>query len=98
MSKSNPQLTDGQFLHGLRVGNNEALTALYKKYYNIVLKLVVSNSGTSDEAQDIYQETIIVLYENVQKPQFELNCQLQTYIYSIAKRNNARIEYSRTHV
>jgi RNA polymerase sigma factor (sigma-70 family) len=27
-----------------------------------------------------------VLYENAQKPDFELNCQLQTYIYSVAKR------------
>ncbi len=86
MSKPNLQLTDSQFVHGLRIGNNEVLTALYKKYYNLVLKLVVSNSGTSEAAQDVYQETIIVLYENVKKPQFELNCQLQTYIYSVAKR------------
>ncbi len=86
MSKPNLQLTDSQFIHGLRIGNNEVLTALYKKYYNLVLKLVVNNSGTSDAAQDIYQETIIVLFENVKKPQFELNCQLQTYIYSVAKR------------
>jgi RNA polymerase sigma factor (sigma-70 family) len=86
MSKPNLQLTDSQFIHGLRIGNNEVLTALYKRYYNLVLKLVVNNSGTSDAAQDVYQETIIVLFENVQKPQFELNCQLQTYIYSVAKR------------
>jgi RNA polymerase sigma factor (sigma-70 family) len=59
---------------------------LYKKYYHLVLKLVVNNSGNSDLAQDLYQETIIAVYENVQKPQFQLNCQLQTYIYSIAKR------------
>jgi len=86
MSKVHLQLTDAQFIQGLRLGNNEVLSALYKKYYTIVLKLVVSNSGSSDEAADIYQETVIVLYENVQKPQFELNCQLQTYIYSVAKR------------
>ena len=86
MSKPNLQLTDSQFVHGLRIGNNEVLTALYKKYYNLVLKLVVNNSGTSDAAKDIYQETLIVLFENVQKPEFILNCQLQTYIYSVAKR------------
>ena len=62
------------------------LRALYKKYYNLVLKYVVNNSGSSEAAADIYQETIIVLYENVQKPGFELNCQLQTFIFSIAKR------------
>ena len=65
MSKPNLHLTDSQFVHGLRIGNSEVLTALYKKYYNLVLKLVVNNSGTSEAAQDVYQETIIVLYENV---------------------------------
>ena len=86
MSKPKLQFTDSQFIDGLRTNSNEVLTALYKKYYNIVLKLIVSNNGTQEEAQDIYQETIIIVFENVKKPQFELNCQLQTYIYSIAKR------------
>jgi RNA polymerase sigma factor (sigma-70 family) len=86
MSKSKLQFTDSQFIDGLRTNSNEVLTALYKKYYTIVLKLIVSNNGTQDEAQDVYQETIIVVFENVRKTDFELNCQLQTYIYSIAKR------------
>ena len=86
MSKPKLQFTDSQFIDGLRTNSNEVLTALYKKYYNIVLKLIVSNNGTQEEAQDIYQETIIIVFENVKKTQFELNCQLQTYIYSIAKR------------
>ncbi len=86
MSKPKLQFTDSQFIDGLRTNSNEVLTALYKKYYNIVLKLIVSNNGTQEEAQDIYQETIIIVFENVKKPEFELNCQLQTYIYSIAKR------------
>ncbi len=86
MSKPNLQFTDNQFIDGLRNNNNEVLTALYKKYYNFVLKLIVNNSGNSEQAQDIYQETIIVVFENCKKPDFQLNCQLQTYIYSIAKR------------
>ena len=86
MYKNKVQFTDNQFIDGLRTGNSEVLTALYKKHYNIVLKLIVNNSGTEDAATDIYQETIIVLYENAQKLSFELNCKLQTYIYSIAKR------------
>ncbi len=86
MAKSSTQLTDDQFISGLKANNNEILNALYKKYYHLVLKLVVNNSGNSDLAQDLYQETIIAVYENIQKPQFQLNCQLQTYIYSIAKR------------
>lgn len=78
--------TDLEYIQGLKNNNDVVLRALYKKFYNLVLKYVVNNSGNSELAADVYQETIIVLYENVQKPTFELNCQLQTYIFSIAKR------------
>ena len=86
MSSNKALFTDSEFIEGLRTGNEAALKALYKKYYNIVLKIVVNNSGSSEAAQDVYQETIIVLFENAQKPGFVLNCQLQTFIFSIAKR------------
>lgn len=79
-------LTDADYLEGLRSNNHETLKALYKKFFGAVLKYVVTNSGSEQEAKDVYQESIIVLYQNVQKPGFELNCALQTYIYSIAKR------------
>ena len=78
--------TDLDFIDGLKHNNDVVLRALYKKYYNLVLKYVVNNSGNSEAAADIYQETIIVLYETVQKPHFELSCQLSTFIFSIAKR------------
>jgi RNA polymerase sigma factor (sigma-70 family) len=78
--------TDSEFIQGLKNNNDVVLRALYKKYYNLVLKYVVNNSGNSELAADVYQETIIVLYETVQKPDFILNCQLQTFIFSIAKR------------
>jgi len=86
MSKNKVQYSDAEFVEGLRTGNNEILAALYKKYYQLVLKLIVNNNGNHEAAQDIYQETVIVLYENVQKTGFELKCQLQTYIYSVARR------------
>ncbi len=86
MSKQKVQFNDNQFIEGLRQSDSKVLEALYKKYYNIVLKFIVNNSGSEEQAQDIYQETIIVLYENVKKPEFELNCQLQTYVYSVARR------------
>ncbi len=86
MSVSKVQYSDEEFIEGLRSGNNAILKALYKKYFQLVLKYIVNNNGTQEAAQDIYQECIIVLYENTQNPEFQLHCQLQTYIYSIARR------------
>ncbi len=86
MLKAKTQFTDSEFIEGLRTGSSVVLEGLYKKYYQFVLKLIINNNGSQEAAEDIYQETIIVVYENVQKENFVLSCQLQTYIYSIAKR------------
>lgn len=85
MLKPKRHYSDQDFIEGLRSGDPEVLTALYKKYYNLVLKFVVSNNGSSEAAEDVYQETIVILYEKCLDKNFELNCQLQTFIYSIAR-------------
>jgi RNA polymerase sigma factor (sigma-70 family) len=80
------QFSDSDYIDGLKINNDKILSSLYKKFYPIVLKYVLNNNGSEQEAQDIYQETILVLYKNCKKSEFELKCALQTYIYSIAKR------------
>lgn len=80
------QFTDKEFIEGLKNSDELLLSALYKKHFGVVLKYVLNNNGTEDEAQDIYQESVIVLYNNARKPGFELTCAIQTYLYSVAKR------------
>jgi DNA-directed RNA polymerase specialized sigma24 family protein len=52
----------------------------------MILQLVINNNGDEDEAKDIYQEAIIVLYNKVKRGDFELSSKLKTYIYSICRR------------
>ncbi len=78
--------TDETLLLGLAEGSDQALTRLYQLHYPMVLHLVVNNSGSTDDAKDIYQETLIVLFEKVSAGDFELNCQLKTFLYAVAKR------------
>lgn len=79
-------LTDDELLTGLATGSDDALTQLYGRYFPMVLHFVLSNSGSDDEAKDIYQEALIVLYEKVRGGSFELHCQLKTYLYSVGRR------------
>lgn len=73
-------------LDGLARNDKRAVETIYKENYNIVQALVMNNSGTAEDAKDIFQETMIALYEKVQSGTFELNCQLKTFIYSISRR------------
>lgn len=48
--------------------------------------MVVRNNGTEDEAKDVFQEAVCVLYDKVTAGDFNLTSQLKTYLYSVCKR------------
>lgn len=73
-------------LQGLARNDRKAVETIYKENYNMVQALVINNSGSSEDARDIFQETMIVLYEKAQSGTFELNCQIKTFVYSVSRR------------
>lgn len=73
-------------LQGLAHNDKKAVEAIYRENYNMVQSLIISNNGSSDDAKDIFQEAMIVLYEKARSGTFELSCQIKTYIYSVCRR------------
>lgn len=69
-----------------KVLNNQAFRNIYENNFNLIQKLIEKNSGTLIECQDIFQDAIVVLYNNVKKGDFKLSCSLQTYMYSVCKK------------
>jgi RNA polymerase sigma factor (sigma-70 family) len=80
------ELTDTELLVGLAEGSNEVLLQLYRRYFPMVLHFITSNSGNEDDAKDIYQEALVLLYEKAKSGSFELQAQLKTYLYSVVRR------------
>ena len=78
--------TEQQLLEGLAINDRKAIETIYRQHYNMVQALVLNNSGYPDDARDIFQEAMIVLYEKARSGSFELNCQLKTYLYSVCRR------------
>ena len=73
-------------LEGLAQNNRQAIETIYKQHYSMVQSLVINNNGSSDDARDIFQEVMIILYDKSRSGSFELTSQLKTYIYSICRR------------
>jgi len=78
--------TDSEVILGILNNSESALKKLYVAYFPMVLQLIINNNGNEDDAKDIYQEAIIVLYNKVKAGNFELSSKLKTYIYSICRR------------
>lgn len=77
---------DAATIAGVARGEAASLEGLYRDYFPMVLHMVVQNSGTEDEAKDIFQEAVIVLYDKIKAGDFELTSRLKTYIYSVCRR------------
>ncbi|MBC8110207.1 MAG: sigma-70 family RNA polymerase sigma factor [Verrucomicrobia bacterium] len=78
--------TDEALLAALKDEDEKALTIVYKAHFPMVLHFISNNNGSEAEAKDIYQEAIMVLYENAQDEDFVLTCKIKTYLYSVARR------------
>lgn len=73
-------------LEGLAKEDKGAIEQIYRDNYTMIQSFILNNNGTTDDAADIFQETMIVLFEKSRSVDFELNCLLKTYIYSVSRR------------
>lgn len=76
-------MKDQQILEQISRGDESALDYLYKKYYRMMTNLVIKNSGSEDEAKDIFQEALIVFWRKATSGNLVLTSKISTFIYSI---------------
>lgn len=77
---------DQELLKGLAGNDKKSIETIYRQNYSMIQSFVINNNGSADDARDIFQEAMVVLFEKSKLPAFELSCQLKTYLYSICRR------------
>lgn len=72
-------------LQKLREGQH---TVVFRRLYGLqpgLRKWLRQRGGSADEAEDLLQESLIVLYRQSQNPQFNLTVKPETYVFAVAK-------------
>lgn len=77
--------TEQELLEGIVAQKNDVLESIYDVNYKTIRQLVLLNNGKEEDAKDIFQETLVIIYRKLQKDELSLNCSLKTYIYSVAR-------------
>ena len=72
-------------LEGIRLHDSDTLEYIYKKFFPSVSAFVNSNSGSDDDARDVFQEAIVAIYRRVNDDDFAITCSFKTYVYAIVK-------------
>jgi RNA polymerase sigma factor (sigma-70 family) len=81
-----PENNEKALLQGLARNDKKAVETIYRENYTMVQSLIINNNGSADDAKDVFQEAMIVLYEKARSGTFELNCLIKTYVYSVSRR------------
>lgn len=78
--ESNPDIL---LLAQLRKNERNAYLALYDQYFNDLARYILHNNGSKEDAEDNFQETLLVLVYKLQKPDFILAASLKTFLFAI---------------
>ena len=78
--------TDEQILKGILRHDNLILQYIYKQYYYKVNYFIKKNSGNEDDACDIFQEAIIVIYRKIKDNDLVIEASsFQSYLFSVCR-------------
>lgn len=83
--RSGANMNEKEIFDRICKGDEKALEFLYQKYYRMMTKLVITNSGTEDEARDVYQDALIVFWQKATSGNLVLTSKMSTFIYSICQ-------------
>jgi RNA polymerase sigma factor (sigma-70 family) len=64
--------------------NDKALAALYA-HFPMTRKMIASHGGNTQDAEDIFQEALIIFCRKAKDPGFQLTARISTYLFSVCR-------------
>ena len=85
--KVDKMYSDARLLAAIRNKDSldEAIRYMYQHYSDTISSLITNNSGNLQDAQDIFQETVVTFIETVQKDKFRGQSSIKTFLVAIAR-------------
>ncbi len=79
-------IDNSQFLEGIRRKNVEILKSIYREFFPMVRRFVLDNQGTSQDAEDLFQNALEAIYLKVREDQLVLTAKFSTYLFELCRR------------
>lgn len=83
---SHVEYTDKDVLKAIREGNDDkALRYLYSKVLPRIRRYIMQNSGSEDDARDVFQDAVLIFYKHVKLGRFDENKEIAGFIFSVGR-------------
>lgn len=79
------EYSNTDLLNGILRNDTIILQFIYKNFYSNVNLFIKKNNGDEDDANDVFQESIIIIYRKLKANDLVLDCTFDTYLYSICR-------------
>lgn len=73
------------YIEGIKNGDAAVIRSIYENYHQAIIHLVEKNKGNSEDARDVFQEGLMLLFQKVQDPKFNLTSSFLTYFYAVCR-------------
>lgn len=77
---------DQKYIEGLAANNSVIIQEIYKKFVPKVVFYIKNNSGDQDQAQDVVQEIMILLFNQAKAKTLQMTCPFDAYFFLLCKR------------
>ncbi|HLO91975.1 MAG: RNA polymerase sigma factor [Chloroflexota bacterium] len=77
--------SDEAIIEGLRLRSDYIIKYIYQELFPMILFLVTKNNGSEEDAEDIFQDSLIIVFRKIKANELDLTCSFRTYIYSISR-------------
>jgi len=74
-----------EIIAGIKDSDESIFQFIYKSCFPEIRKLVLSNSGSDQDVEDLYHDSLIISFNKLNQANLELRCQFRTYLYSVAR-------------
>jgi len=74
-----------EIIDGIRKRDNAIILYIYKTFYPLVRELVVRNHGKADDAKDVFQEAMVVIFRKTNEEEFKLQSSFTNYLYTVSR-------------
>ena len=77
--------SNSDLIKGIRNHDSSILEHVYNTQYPIIESYITHNQGSREQARDIFQDAMIIVYKRIKSNELELTCKFGTYLYAICK-------------
>lgn len=78
-------LLTSQIFEGIRRNDPQVLRYIYKSFFWKIQNFVFDYKGTEADAEDIFQEALVIIYQKIRDENVEISCSFKTFFFAVCR-------------